>query len=360
MTEEIGTSNLLRTWANDGTVVVPADAKIDEGWLRGEQPPHEWMNYIHNVLGQKINHALSRGAADWNSDTEYLAGAIVNRSGDIWLALATNTNSEPSSGNSNWSVLLGGRDNLSGIASDGAARSNLGLGNAATRTVASDAYDFESGRVALTNFAGLANLFSGSISDLNDMPSGFYLTPISGLSNQPADNGNRYWVYTSRAAGLFFQIARRRSGGGANGSLYHRISTGDPAEADWREVWDTDGVVTGENSNGEFIRFPNGWQICHSPTLYDSGDSGEIAFGDAIQVTWTFPAEFAENSALVTPIAAAAAGTSAVQTDAAASFAFAAQRWRTSSTLISTRNINSAATADRPIRLLAIAQGRWL
>jgi hypothetical protein len=111
MTTEIGNSALLRTWANDGTVVVPSNAKIDEGWLRGEQPPHEWMNYIHNILGQKINHALSRGAADWVSSTEYLAGAVVNRSGAVWLALATNTNSEPTGANSNW-VAVADRSDL--------------------------------------------------------------------------------------------------------------------------------------------------------------------------------------------------------------------------------------------------------
>ena len=106
MAQQIGNSELLRTWANDGTVVVPADAKIDEGWLRGEQPPHEWMNYIHNVLGQKINHMLSRGVPDWNNSTEFNPGAVVNHDDDLWLALATNTNSEPSAGNSNWARIV--------------------------------------------------------------------------------------------------------------------------------------------------------------------------------------------------------------------------------------------------------------
>jgi len=105
MTEEIGTSNLLRTWANDGTVVVPSNAKIDEGWLRGEQPPHEWMNYIHNSLGQKINHALSRGVADWTSTTLYLVGSLVRHDGRVWMSFVENSNSEPSSANSDWSVV---------------------------------------------------------------------------------------------------------------------------------------------------------------------------------------------------------------------------------------------------------------
>lgn len=106
MTTEIGNSALLRTWANDGTVAVPNNAKIDEGWLRGEQPPHEWMNYIHNILGQKINHVLSRGAPDWVNTTEYLAGALVNRNGSIWRARATNTDSAPADSNSNWVRLV--------------------------------------------------------------------------------------------------------------------------------------------------------------------------------------------------------------------------------------------------------------
>ena len=106
MTEQIGTSNLLRTWANNGTVVIPADAKIDEGWLRGEQPPHEWMNYIHNVLGQKINHMLSRGAPDWNDSTEFDPGAVVNHDDDLWLALVTNDDSEPSAANSDWARIV--------------------------------------------------------------------------------------------------------------------------------------------------------------------------------------------------------------------------------------------------------------
>jgi hypothetical protein len=102
MTSEIGNSQLLRTWANDGTIVQPPNTKQDEGWLRGEQPPHEWMNWLQNTFGQKINHILSRGVPDWSATTQYTAGASVNRSGATWVAAATNTNSEPTDVNANW------------------------------------------------------------------------------------------------------------------------------------------------------------------------------------------------------------------------------------------------------------------
>lgn len=110
MAQQIGNSALLRTWANNGTVVVPDNTKIDEGWLRGEQPPHEWMNYIHNVLGQKINHMLSRGAPDWNSGTEFAVGAVVNHNGSLWLSVSTNTNSEPSAANADWAQVADASD----------------------------------------------------------------------------------------------------------------------------------------------------------------------------------------------------------------------------------------------------------
>ena len=139
MAQQIGNSELLRTWANDGTVVVPADAKIDEGWLRGEQPPHEWMNYIHNVLGQKINHMLSRGVPDWNNSTEFNPGAVVNHDDDLWLALVTNDNSEPSAANSDWARIV----DQSKDATINGLTVGRGTGSIATNTVV--------GQAALTN-----------------------------------------------------------------------------------------------------------------------------------------------------------------------------------------------------------------
>ncbi len=134
-TTQVGNSALVRTWANDGTVVTPSNAKIDEGWLRGEQPPHEWMNYIHNILGQKVNHVLSRGTADWVATTAYTAGATVNHSGGLWIALLSNTNSAPSGSNSNWAAIPDVSD-IAQIISDAGGVTTDGTQTLTNKTIA--------------------------------------------------------------------------------------------------------------------------------------------------------------------------------------------------------------------------------
>ena len=126
MTKQVGDSQLIDTWAATGTIVDPDVTKKDEGWQLGEQPPHEWMNWLQNTFGQKLNHMLKNGVPDWNADTEYTDG-VVRHDGSVWLAVETNTNSEPSAINANWlriataddvvdnAVLLTGDQTISGV-----------------------------------------------------------------------------------------------------------------------------------------------------------------------------------------------------------------------------------------------------
>lgn len=106
MAQEIGNSNLLEVWAASGAVVEPDISKIEEGWQLGEQPPHEFMNWLQNTFGAKLNHILSNGAPEWNSTTSFTAGSLAKRTGNVWIAMQPNANSEPSDGNVNWSRLL--------------------------------------------------------------------------------------------------------------------------------------------------------------------------------------------------------------------------------------------------------------
>jgi hypothetical protein len=102
MAQTIGTSNLIDVWADSGPVVTPDISKVDEGWQLGEQPPHQFMNWLQNTFSEKLNQVLSRGAVDWNSETVWPQGAAVIRSGQLWVALQSNTNSEPTDPNTNW------------------------------------------------------------------------------------------------------------------------------------------------------------------------------------------------------------------------------------------------------------------
>ena len=97
MTIEIGDSLLIDTWAATGTKVEPDDTKKDLGWQLGEKPPREYMNFIQNEFGQKINHILQNGVPVWNATTTYEIGDFVSFGGNLYSAITQNTNSQPPS-----------------------------------------------------------------------------------------------------------------------------------------------------------------------------------------------------------------------------------------------------------------------
>jgi hypothetical protein len=107
--QKIGDSTLLRTWGNNppvGNVVVPPSTLFETGWVGGQEPPAEWMNYVDQQLGEKINHVLQNGGSKWNNTTAFLVGNVVQHSNSVWLCLVNNTNSAPTDVNTNWSKVL--------------------------------------------------------------------------------------------------------------------------------------------------------------------------------------------------------------------------------------------------------------
>jgi hypothetical protein len=105
---EVGTSGLVRTWANSGTKVntdttlVGGVPKTNIGWQPQEKPPSQYFNFQMNQLGQKINHCLQNGVPLWNATTAYTAGNAVGYTNSVWLCVTGNTNSAPTVLNSNW------------------------------------------------------------------------------------------------------------------------------------------------------------------------------------------------------------------------------------------------------------------
>ena len=107
MAEEVGDSNLLETWASSGDKVAPDVSKMAQGWLMAERPPYEYMNWLQNEFGKKLNHLLMYGGAEWNANTTYPVGAMVTHSGEPWVALIANSNSTPTAVNVNWTTAAG-------------------------------------------------------------------------------------------------------------------------------------------------------------------------------------------------------------------------------------------------------------
>lgn len=95
MTKQFGTSDLIDTFAATGNVVEPSGAKKDLGWELGEQPPHEYMNWVLRILGRTLNYILRAGVPAWNSTTPYTAGDVSKYNGEIYRAVNPSTNSLP-------------------------------------------------------------------------------------------------------------------------------------------------------------------------------------------------------------------------------------------------------------------------
>jgi len=104
MTKTIGNSDLIDSWAENGGVATPDAGKIDVGWLSGERPAFQYMNYLQNLYGNKLNHLLKNGIALYNATTSYDTGNLVNRNGVIYVSVADdNLNNQPP--HANWATL---------------------------------------------------------------------------------------------------------------------------------------------------------------------------------------------------------------------------------------------------------------
>jgi hypothetical protein len=93
---------LLPIWAATGTVVQPDNTKISVGWLIGEKPPHEYMNWWMLLVTQRLNHLLQSGINEWSADTTFGAQDYTKHNGVLYRALVSNTNNEPNESPTQW------------------------------------------------------------------------------------------------------------------------------------------------------------------------------------------------------------------------------------------------------------------
>lgn len=132
--------NFGTVWAASGEKLSPTEIKLQGGWIR-EMMPYQYQNFLQNRVDNAITYLLQKGVPEWDAAQEYTASkSVVTYSGQLYMAITTNTNVLPSvvaswkrltitfGTNGAIPVSFGG----TGATNAADARSNLGIGTAAT------------------------------------------------------------------------------------------------------------------------------------------------------------------------------------------------------------------------------------
>ena len=144
---------------------------------------------------------------------------------------------------------------------------------------------------------------STRLSDMNDTQNvnGFIYADASSV-NKPLSVANFLGIQSKRTDEVSWQFGAERNAGSTPNELWSRVETSDGVFTDWQKVLrEVDGDARyiperGSNANGEYVRFPDGTQICTVGAL--TGASPNLSHGGIYRsalVTWTFPASFVAN-----------------------------------------------------------------
>jgi len=95
-------SELWANSANPSDIIKPDQTKINDGWLYGEKPPHEFFNWFWQFVESTILHIYQNGIPKWDDQTEYNKGALTLEDGTLYRALQYNVNKKPSTHPGKW------------------------------------------------------------------------------------------------------------------------------------------------------------------------------------------------------------------------------------------------------------------
>lgn len=205
-------------------------------------------------------------------------------------------------------------DGGTGASTAATARTNLGLGTAATANVTTSATDTTSGRLLKVGDFGLGGAGGAVVVDFNTLPESTYVNGVTGLpailtsdtsTNGPAAGQYFYVQHIFYVTGNCIQIAwPYRS---ATGSMWHRTRATGVWSA-WYKVYDQSNILgtvsgtyaaptgaiieTGTNANGRYTKFADGTMIAtHTITTGNVSTSFGAVYSSA-NVTWTYPLAF--------------------------------------------------------------------
>ena len=97
--------NVNTPWAETGEIISPTVSKVAQGWIE-EIPDFEFENWIQNRSDQFNAHINQHGFPTWDSVTEYIADKsyVQGSNGVVYRAATTNTNKNPLTNGSDWSL----------------------------------------------------------------------------------------------------------------------------------------------------------------------------------------------------------------------------------------------------------------
>ena len=88
--------NFGTVWAASGEKLSPTEIKLQGGWIR-EMMPYQYQNFLQNRVDNAITYLLQKGVPEWDAAQEYTANtSVVTYSGQLYMAITTNTNVLPS------------------------------------------------------------------------------------------------------------------------------------------------------------------------------------------------------------------------------------------------------------------------
>jgi hypothetical protein len=254
----VGTPDLIKTFNWDGTnprYAEPSASLYQDGYSAGllDLPLATNVNFIYKEFGEKINHVLQNGVTKWISTKAYLIGDVVNHSGRIYQTLVANTNSEPTTINTNWTYLGNKADLQTIIDSVTTANSNI-----ATNTSNISALDIVKNPTVTGNALKYVRVNAGATAyevvalDLG-LPAGYLSSPVPTYDSAQPKRVNFNGDLTARSkdntANIILSSASRNldlATNGANG-LVDGLTV---ANNTWYYVYAYSGGYVASTTNG--------------------------------------------------------------------------------------------------------------